>query len=72
MRDTFFAEYSSTRLHFDQIQVSARFLSFRGMCMYNTELGLTNTVFSEVIKEFTVMDGLWGINTQILLAWEIT
>lgn len=28
--------------------------------MYNIELSLTNNVFGEVIKEFTVMDGVWG------------
>lgn len=29
-----------------------------GMCMYNIELSLTNTLFCELIKEFTVMDGV--------------
>lgn len=28
--------------------------------MYNIELSPTNTVFCEVIKEFTVMNGVWG------------
>lgn len=69
MQDTFLRRIQV--LDYTVSKLSARLvLSFSGMCMYNTELSLTNIAFCEVIKGFTVIDEVWGINTQILLARE--
>lgn len=66
MQDTFSAEDSSTRFYCEQ-QCVRLVLSCRGMCMYNTS---DQHCICEVIKGFTVIDEVWGINIQILLARE--
>ena len=60
MQDTFFFLLRAIQVYCDVSGPVLLPLSFPsvGMCMYNIELSLTNTLFCELIKEFTVMDGV--------------